>query len=494
MNDTSKDMILILDFGGNQAQAMARMLRNSGVYCEVLPYSIPIGQIKAGNPQGIIMAGGRNDRDLDCDYEVYLMRTPVLALGTCARYMLKQLGGRILKTHIADSMVRLKADRSCPLLDGVSDCERPVRRIHALELPETFRTVCEAEGLTAGFAYEKKRLFALQYDIEANDPEGLTIINNFINDICSCERWWSIPTFIQQKVEEIRTQIGSSHALMALSGGVDSSVCAALMHHAIGERLHCIYVDTGLMRKGDTESIQRVFCEQMGINVTIVDAKQRFMDRLRGITDPKEKWRVVSEEFASVYTEEAVELHEFDFLVEGTIYSDVLRGYDLGYTLPVDGETVLSDKTMIEPVRDLFKEEVRAVGEVLGLPREVIRRQSFPGAGLGIRIVGEVTEENLRLLREADAIWHEEIVAAHLDGRIRRYFAVLTETTSTGRTNCEHIIALCALGNSGIDYTAYRMPYDLLERVTARILRELPKVDRVVYDMTTTPPRPVEWE
>jgi GMP synthase (glutamine-hydrolysing) len=490
----NKDMILILDFGGNQAQAMARMLRNAGVYCEVLPYSAPIDLIKKDDPRGIIMAGGRDDLDIECDYEVYLLRTPVLAMGSCARHMLRQLGGRVLKTCITDSMVYLESDNSCPLLDGVSDCERPVRRIHALELPESFRTICEAEGMTAGFAYEKKRLFALQYDIEANDPEGLTIINNFINDICSCERWWSIPVFIQEKIEEIRAQVGDGHALMALSGGVDSSVCAALMHHAIGDRLHCIYVDTGLMRKGDTEQIENIFCRKLGMNVTIVDAKSRFLNKLRGITDPKEKWRVVSEEFASVYTEEASELHKFDFLVEGTIYSDVLRGYDLGYTLPVNGETVLSDKVMIEPVRDLFKEEVRSVGEVLGLPREIIRRQSFPGAGLGIRIVGEATEENLKLLREADAIWHEEIVAAGLDKRIRRYFAVLTETTSTGRTHCEHIIALCALGNSGIDYTAYRMPYDLLERVTARILYDLPKIDRVVYDMTTTPPRPVEWE
>ncbi len=490
----NKDMILILDFGGNQAQAMARMLRNAGVYCEVLPYSAPIEQIKQDNPQGILMAGGRDDRDLECAYEVYLMRTPVLAMGASARHMLKQLGGRVLKTHIADSMLRLEVDTSCPLFDGVSDCERPVKRIHAVELPETFRTVAEAEGMTAAFAYERKRLFALQYEIEANDPEGLTILNNFINDICRCERWWSIPTFVQEKIQEIREQVGEGHALMALSGGVDSSVCAVLMHHAIGEKLHCIYVDTGLMRKGDTERIERVFRGELGMNVTIVDAKSRFLSRLRGITDPKEKWRVVSEEFAAVYTEEAIELHHIDFLVEGTIYSDVLRGYDLGYTLPVNGETVLSDKIMIEPVRDLFKDEVRTVGEVLGLPREIIRRQSFPGAGLGIRIVGEVTDENLRLLREADAIWHEAIVAAGLDKRIRRYFTVLTETTSTGRVHCEHVIALCALGNSGIDYTAYRMPYDLLERVTAQILRELPKVDRVVYDMTTTPPRPVEWE
>lgn len=492
----NKHMILILDFGGsNQAQSLARMLRGAGIYAEILPYNAPLDMIRDANPQGILMTGGRETLEQECDYGVWLLRTPVLAMGASARQMIRQLGGQVKDVQLSESMIELQLDTSCPLFDGISRCERFIKRLHAVELPENFRAIAQGNGMTAAFSFDKKRLYGVQFEIEANDPEGLTILNNFLNDICSCERWWSIPSFIDSTIQKIREQVGSSNALMALSGGVDSSVCAVLMHHAIGSQLHCIYVDTGLMRKGDTETVRKVFCDQLGMNLVMVDAKARFMAKLAGVTDPKEKWRVVSEEFAAVYEEEAAKLPNFDCLVEGTIYTDVLHGYDLGYMTPVkDENTALADKLMIEPVRELFKEEVRTVGEVMGLPPEIVGRQPFPGAGLGIRIIGEVTEEKLRLLREADAIWHDEIVSAGLERRIRRYFAVLSETASTGRQHCERIIALRALGTAGNNYTAYRMPYDLLERVTERILRELPKIDRVVYDMTTTPPRPVEWE
>jgi len=491
-----KHTILILDFGGsNQAQSLAKMLRGAGIYTEIMPYNAPIDLITQVNPQGILMTGGREPLEQECDYGVWLMRTPVLAMGASARQMLRQLGGQVKNTQLEEMMLELTMDDSCPLFDGLARCERFVQRISAVDLPENFHPIAQVEGMAAAFAYEKKRLFGIQFDIEANDPEGLTILNNFLGDICSCERWWSIPSYIDNTITRIREKVGSGNALMALSGGVDSSVCAVLMHHAIGKQLNCIYVDTGLMRKGDTETVRKVFLEQMGVNLIIVDAKARFMAKLAGVTDPKEKWRLVSEEFAAIYEEEAAKLPSVDCLVEGTIYNDVLHGYELGHMQPdPEDNLVLSEKPMIEPVRMLFKDEVRTVGEVMGLPPEIVGRQSFPGAGLAIRIIGEVTEESLRLLREADAIWSEEIIAAGLDRRIRRYFAVLSETASTGRQHCERIIALRALGNAGNAYTAYRMPYDLLERVTERILRELPKIDRVVYDMTTTPPRPVEWE
>jgi len=491
-----KHTILILDFGGsNQAQSLAKMLRGAGIYTEIMPYNAPIDLITQVNPQGILMTGGREPLEQECDYGVWLMRTPVLAMGASARQMIRQLGGQVKNVQLDESMLELEADSSCPLFDGLSRCERFIQRINALDLPENFRSAAKCEGMIAAFAYEKKRLFGIQFEIEANDPEGLTILNNFLNDICGCERWWSIPSFIDATITDIRERVGSGNALMALSGGVDSSVCAVLMHHAIGKQLHCIYVDTGLMRKGDTETVRKVFLEQMGINLIMVDAKARFMAKLAGVTDPKEKWRLVSEEFAAIYEEEAAKLPAIDCLIECTIYNDILHGYEQGTLLPVqDDDLTLTGKPTIEPIRDLFKEEVRTVGEVMGLPQEIVSRQSFPGAGLGIRIIGEVTEESLRLLREADAIWSEELVAAGLDRRVRRYFAVLSETASTGRQRCERIIALRALGNAGNDYTAFRMPYDLLERVTERILRELPKIDRVVYDMTTTPYRPVEWE
>lgn len=490
-----KSMILILDFGGSQAQSMAKMLRGAGIYCEILPCGAPIEQIRNINPNGVLLLGGRDDSDQECAYELWSIRTPVLAMGVSARHMLRQLGGRVIGTSICECVSSLTLDSSSPLFDGLDSCERYIHRMNAVELPENFRAVAYAENMIAAFSFEKKRLYGMQFEIESNDPEGLTILNNFIIDVCGCERWWSMSAFIEDRIEKIREQVGNGHALMALSGGVDSSVCAALMYQAVRKHLHCIYVDTGLMRKGDAEAVRTVFRDQLGVDVVIVDAKARFLEKLKGLTDPKEKWRVISEEFADIYEEAASKLPSVDFLVEGTIYPDVLNGYEPGYALPMsEGNASLPVKALIEPVRTLFKEEVRSVGEAMGLPKEIVNRQSFPSAGLAVRIIGEVTEENLRLLREADAIWHEEIVAAGLDRRVRRYSAVLSETASTGRQRCERIVSLRALGAAGASYTAYRMPYDLLERVTGRILRELPKIDRVTYDLTTTPPRPVEWE
>lgn len=249
-----KHTILIIDFGGsNQAQSLARMLRGAGIYTEILPYNAPIDLINQVNPQGILMTGGREPLEQECDYGVWLMRTPVLAMGASARQMVRQLGGQVKNVQLDETMLEMEMDTSCPLFDGISRCERFVQRMNALDLPENFRAVASVEGLTAAFAYEKKRLFGVQFEIEANDPEGLTVLNNFLNDICGCERWWSIPSFIDAAITRIREQVGSGNALMALSGGVDSSVCAVLMHHAVGKQLHCIYVDTGFMRKGDTD-------------------------------------------------------------------------------------------------------------------------------------------------------------------------------------------------------------------------------------------------
>ncbi len=483
----NRDMMLILDFGGTQAQSLARRVRSSGVYCEVLPCDTPVENITGENVRGILMAGdGR--REGSADVSVWNAGLPVLAMGFSARKMAEALGGRDMGAVLTEHMLELELTAS-PLFESLTGCERYIHRLDALELPEGFDAIAQSDGMTAAFANEEKKLYGMQFEIESNDPDGLTMLDNFLSGICGCERWWSTEAFMELAIPRIREQVGGRNALMALSGGVDSSVCAALMLRAIGSQLHCIYVDTGLMRKGDTEMVRRVFLEDMGIQMTVVDARARFLARLRGITDPAEKWRAVSEEFAAIYEEEARKLPSVDFLVQGTIYTDVLDGYSKDDFSASGMETAL-----IEPVRELFKDEVRELGEKLGLPPEVVGRQSFPGAGLGIRIIGEVTEEKLHLLREADAIWHEEILQAGLNKRIRRYFAVLSETASSGEKHCSLVVALRALGAAGSSYTAYRMPYDLLERVTERILTELPQVDRVVYDTTTTPPRPTEWE
>ena len=476
-------MVLILDLGGNQALSLARRVRGSGVYCEIRPVDCPLEEIAQAGARGILMAGEAKEEAPFCDAGLWNMNLPVLAMGESARRMAAQLGGRVMGEVLSQKPLELTLEKS-PLFGEMDACERFIQRLDALEIPEGFQVIAQGGGMIAAFAQEEKKLYGMQFEVESNDPDGLTMLDHFLCDVCGCEKWWSMEAFVERTIEEIRGRVGAGHALMAISGGVDSSVCAALMHRAIGSQLHCIYVDTGLMRKGDREMVTRTFIDEMGINLTVVDAGDRFVARLAGVTDPREKWRVVQDEFARIYDEEAARLESVDFLVEGTIYQDVLKG-----SAP-QGE---AGAPRIEPVRSLFKDEVRAVGELLSLPEEIVSRQPFPGAGLGIRVIGEATREKLEMLREADAIWCDEIVQAGLGRKVRHYFAVLS-AASAGEEHAALVVALRALGAAGSGYTAYRMPYDLLERATDRILAALPGVDRVVYDMTAVPLRTVEWE
>ena len=484
-----RDMLLILDFGGTQAQDLARRLRGCQIYCELRPFDLSVDEIAGIAPRGLILAGACEDDGAACDAAVFSMGLPVLGIGHGARCMVRQLGGQVRHTALEDQTLQLHFVSTSPLFSGLSYSDRYITRLDMLELPEGFSVIAHGHGMAAAFACEEKKLYGMQFGVEPNDPDGLQILDHFAADICGCEHWWKTETIVDSIVEDIRSEVGDCQALMALSGGVDSSVCAALMHRAIGEQMHCLYIDTGLMRKGDTRVVRESFGLAMGIRIHCVNARDRFFRRLEGLTDSEEKWAAISNEFSTIYQEEAARYSGVEFLVKGTIYSDTLS-----FTHDEQNLNVLSGYRLIEPTRYLFKDEVRAVGEYLGLPEAITQRQPLPGSGLAMRITGEVTMEKLAVVREADAILREEIEQAGLHRRVRRYCAQLSETTATGPRACRYVIALRALTLAGSASIAYRMPYDLLERATERILAELPQVDRVVYDLTPCPPRSIDWE
>ena len=477
------EKMLVLNLGGSYARTLARRIRACGVYCEIAPADSGVETVRAFSPLGLIVAGGEGEAALDP--ELTRLGVPVLGVGAGALSLVRALGGEVGKAaFVSDSMPLVMGNS--PLVRGVADCERYFEALHLLSLPEGFEVIAGSEEYPAAFASEQARLYGMQFTVESNDLEGMDILVNFCRSICGCQEEWTIPAFFEAECRRIQEKVGEGSALMAMSGGVDSSVCAALMNRAIGEKMHYLYVDTGLMRKGDTEMMKDVFGREMGLKLICVDARERFLQALRGVTDPDEKRRVAESLFSELFHEEAEKLGTIEYLVQGNIYSDVL-----GSEQPLLGP---EPERVVEPVRRLFKGEVRELGEYLGLPEQIIYRQSFPGAGLAIRTLGEATEEKLNLLREADAIYREEIVAARLDKRIKNYFAVLEESTSTGGHACRYTVALRAASQAGGSYAVYRLPYDLLERVSERILAEAPGIDRVVYDVTASVRSPLEWE
>ncbi|HIV27690.1 MAG TPA: glutamine-hydrolyzing GMP synthase [Candidatus Ornithocaccomicrobium faecavium] len=504
----SNNMILILDFSGSQSQSIARKVRGERVYCEVVPYTVSIDVVREKNPRGIMMIGNPRDISDDtpggCAQAVYQLGVPVLAIGSAALLLARDMGARLLGPVMEKRTAQISFAPT-PLFKGLGDTDRYFDRVDALDLPEGFSAIASGSGLTAAFACEERGLYGLQFFPEQNDPDGLAVIHNFAIDICGCEPTWSMEAFIERELKHIRETVGNGRALLAISGGVDSSVCAALMHRAIGRQLICLHVDTGLMRKGETAMVEKMFKQHMDMNLICVDASERFLQKLKGVTDPEKKRKIIGEEFIRVFEEEALKLGKIDFLVQGTIYPDVIESFG------VDGTSVkahhnvgglpekIGFEAIIEPVRELFKDEVRAVGTALGLPAELIHRQPFPGPGLAVRTLGEVNREKLDILREADAIFREEIAAAGLDKRIWQYFVVLLDVRSTGvrkgSRSYDYAVALRAINSiDAMSATVYRLPYDLLERVTARITTEVEGINRVVYDITGKPPATIEWE
>lgn len=476
------DMLLILDFGGLQAQAVAHRLRGESVYCEILPWDTSAEQALAKEPKGIVLAGGADDADRDCAEGFYAAGLPMLCLGYSARAAVRRFGGRAEGPALERKIAHIEFGAD-PLFAELSECDRFFERADALELPEGFELIASG-GADAAYVCAEKRIWGLQFYPEPNDPDGLRILSNFA-DICDCAKEWTVGNFIDASIDRIRAQVGGGDAFIAISGGVDSTVCAVLMHRAIGRRMHCVHVDTGLMRKHEAEQIEKMFGD-MGMDLRVVHAKERFLQSLRGAAGSDEKRRIIGEEFGRALEEEAQRMGEGDHLVQGTIYTDVLGADDASGGFTLAGRSFAG---LVEPLRMLFKDEVRRLGVALGLPEEMVYRQPFPGPGLAVRCMGEVTEEKLEILREADAIFREEIQAAGLDKRIRQYFAVLTGGQAGG-----HIVALRAVNTiDAARASAVRLPYDLLERCVERIMGEIKGVERVVYDISGSPAG-VEWE
>lgn len=505
--------VLILDFGGQYNQLIARRVRECGVYCEVRSYKTPIEEIRALNPAGIIFTGGPNSAYLDdspqCDPEIYNLGVPILGICYGIHLLTHNLGG-VVKTGTKREYGRTKTwyDTTSELFTGM-----PAEAISWMShtdlvdnLPAGFTAIAKtADCPVAAMENREKKIYGVQLHPEVNHSEhGTTILRNFLYGVCGCKGDWSMHNYALSVVETLKNQIGDGKVLLALSGGVDSSVVAALLSKAAGKNLTCIFVDHGLMRKNEGDEIETVFGAR-DINFVRVNAEQRFLSRLAGVEDPETKRKIIGEEFIRVFEEEAKKIGRVDFLAQGTIYPDVIES-GLGDAAVIKSHHNVGGlpahvdfKEIVEPLRMLFKDEVRALGTELGLPETLVWRQPFPGPGLAIRVIGEITKERLDILREADYIFRDEIAKAGLARDIHQYFAVLTSMRSVGvmgdgRTY-DYTLALRGVTTSDFMTADWaRIPYDVLETISGRIINEVRHINRIVYDITSKPPATIEWE
>ena len=513
MKKMQHELILVIDFGGQYNQLIARRVRECGVYCEIVPYTYTLEQIKAKNPKGIIFTGGPNsvyaEETPKVDAGVFELGVPVLGICYGHQFMAHTLGGHVESAGISEfGKTSVELQNDCSLFNGVEGkniCWMS-HNDYVSEVPEGFQTYAmTSECPVAAMINDERKLYGVQFHPEVeHTPFGRKMLANFLFEICGVKGDWTMASFAKTKVEEIKALVGEGKVLCALSGGVDSSVAAVLVHKAIGKQLTCVFVDHGLLRKDEGDTVEQVFREKFDMNLIRVNAKDRFMAKLAGVSDPERKRKIIGEEFIRVFEEESNKLGKVDYLVQGTIYPDVVEsGTGTSATIKshhnVGGLPEDMDLKLIEPLRELFKDEVRAVGEELGIPSELVWRQPFPGPGLAIRVLGEVTEEKLEITREADAIFREEIAKAGLERKIWQYFACLPNIRSVGvmgdgRTY-NHAIALRAVTSSdGMTSDWAHIPFSVLDDISRRIVNEVPGVNRIVYDITSKPPATIEWE
>lgn len=485
------DLILILDFGGNQAYYTARRLRGEQFYCEILPGGTEVAEILARKPRGVMLAGG-DSRALRPDplpFDPEALSVPVLAFGGAARMLAERIGTehRGIQLENGKDFVQFG---DCPLFEGLDENDRFFERIDGYVLPDGYAGIAATpSGLLPAFGNVEKQIYGLQFYVESNDPDGLRILENFAENICACPRNWTVENFAPKLIEAVRGEVGGAKVLIPVSGGVDSAVTAALLHKAIGNRLNCLFINTGLLRKGDPEFVRKAFQEQMDINLIELDAQERFLKALCGIHHPGEKRRIMHDEFSAVFAEQYIKIGNVECMAEGTIYPDILKG------APRLVNNMIEGCRRIEPLRLLFKEDVRALGRYLGVPAELVSRPSFESCGLSVRCLGEVTPARLNMLREADAIFREEVEGAALARKIAQYFVILTDLRTPGSGGEGYVCVLRALGSSNAGKAAaYKLPYDLMEAVVRRITSEVPGITHVVYDITGRPIASVEWE
>ena len=510
----NEELILILDFYGQYNQLIARRVRECNVYSEIVPFNTSIEKIKEKNPKGIIFTGGPANVYLEdspkCDPEIFNLGIPILGICYGMQLMTHTLGGvvkRADKREYGVMPVRIKNDSK--LFDSFGD-ENDFLMSHTDYVdvvPDGFRNI----GITdtcpnAAMENEERKLYGIQFHPEVNHSKnGIKVIENFIYKVCGCSGTWKMSSFAEETVKAFKEKIGDKKALCALSGGVDSSVATALVNKAIGKNLTCIFVDHGLLRKNEAEEVEEVFTKNFDVNFIKVDARERFLGKLAGVTDPERKRKIIGEEFIRVFEEEAKKIGTVDYLVQGTIYPDVIEsGVGVGATIKshhnVGGLPDYVDfKEIVEPLRDLFKDEVRKTGLELGLPEFLVYRQPFPGPGLAIRVIGDITEDKLSILKDADYIFREEVAKAGLDREINQYFAVLTNLKSVGvmgdERTYDYTVALRAVTTSDFMTAEWsKIPFEVLEVVSSRIVNEVKHVNRVVYDITGKPPATIEWE
>ena len=505
--------VLILDFGGQYNQLIARRVRECNVYCEVHPYDMPLEEIRAYNPIGIIFTGGPSSVYEEgaprLSREIFELGIPILGICYGVQVMAYTLGGTVEPGKIREyGRKPVKFDTKCAIFDGLPE-EAEALMSHndtIYELPEGFQSAGVTDSCPVAAMFDEARhLYGMQFHPEVTLTEnGRAMIRNFLYKVCGAVGDWNMKNFAESTIEAIRRKVGDGKVLLALSGGVDSSVVAALISRAVGKQLTCIFVDHGLMRKNEGDEIEAVFGDGR-VNFIRINAEDRFLARLAGVTDPERKRKIIGEEFIRIFEEEGKKIGSVDYLAQGTIYPDVIESGSGNSAVIKSHHNVggLPDyvdfKEIIEPLRLLFKDEVRALGAELGLPENIVWRQPFPGPGLGIRVLGELTKEKLDLLRDADAIFREELHLAGLDREINQYFAVLTNMRSVGvmgdgRTY-DYTIALRGVVTSDFMTAEWaRIPYEVLDKVSRRIVNEVKHVNRIVYDITSKPPATIEWE
>lgn len=507
------ETILVLDFGSQYNQLITRRIREFGVYSELHSHKLTAQEIKEMHPKGIILSGGPHsvydENSFRCDQEIFDLGIPVLGICYGMQLMALTFNGKVEKAKTREygkALIDLNLD---PVLFKDTPTKQTVWMSHGdkvTEAPPGFQVDATSPSTPiAAISNPEKKLYGVQFHPEVRHSEyGTDLLNEFVFGVCECEGDWSMQSFIEMEVEAIREKVGDRNVLCALSGGVDSSVAATLIHRAIGDQLTCIFVDHGLLRKNEADDIMKVFAEDFQMNIIKVDAKERFLSKLSGVDDPEQKRKIIGNEFIYVFDDEAAKLENIDFLAQGTLYTDVIEsGTETAETIKshhnVGGLPEDMQFDLIEPLHTLFKDEVRKLGTELGIPDHIVWRQPFPGPGLAIRVLGEVTEEKLEIVRESDAILREGIATAGLERDIWQYFTVLPNIRSVGvmgdARTYDYTIGIRAVTSvDGMTSDWARIPWEVLEKISTRLVNDVEHINRVVYDITSKPPATIEWE